>query len=124
MNTIPNEVLVVEAQARPSRFTILFVMFTIFLSVIGMTIVIPVLPFIIRQYVGATGKLPTLVGWLTATYAICQFVAAPALGVLSDRFGRRPLLLICLLGSAFGYLLLGIGGALWVLFVGLIIDGL
>src|SRR5437764_2008466 len=124
MHTIPNEVPSAAAQARPSRFTILFVMFTIFLSVMGMTIVIPVLPFIIQQYVGDTGNLPTLVGWLTATYAICQFVAAPALGVLSDRFGRRPLLLICLLGSAFGYLLLGIGGALWVLFVGRIIDGL
>jgi DHA1 family tetracycline resistance protein-like MFS transporter len=124
MNTTPNEIPIAEAQVRPSRFTILFVMFTIFLSVMGMTIVIPVLPFIIQQYIGSSSNLATVVGWLTATYAICQFVAAPALGVLSDRFGRRPLLLICLLGSAFGYLLLGIGGALWVLFVGRIIDGL
>src|ERR687885_170996 len=116
MDTTSNEVLVTEAQVRPSRFTMLFVMFTIFLSAMGLTIVSPVLPFIIQQYVGNSSNLPTLVGWLTATYAICQFVAAPALGVLSDRFGRRPLLLICLLGSAFGYLLLGIGGALWVLF--------
>jgi DHA1 family tetracycline resistance protein-like MFS transporter len=124
MNTTPNEVRVAEVQASPSRFTILFVMFTIFLSVMGMTIVIPVLPFIIQQYIGNSSNLATVVGWLTATYAICQLIAAPALGVLSDRFGRRPLLLICLLGSTLGYLLFGIGGALWVLFVGRIIDGL
>jgi hypothetical protein len=48
MNTTPNEIPIAEAQVRPSRFTILFVMFTIFLSVMGMTIVIPVLPFIIQ----------------------------------------------------------------------------
>ena len=109
MNTPPNEVPSVEAPKRPSRFTILFVMFTIFLSVMGMTIVIPVLPFIIQQYIGNSSNLATVVGWLTATYAVCQFIAAPALGVLSDRFGRRPVLLICLLGSGFGYLLLGLG---------------
>jgi DHA1 family tetracycline resistance protein-like MFS transporter len=57
-------------------------------------------------------------------YSICQFIAAPALGLLSDRFGRRPLLLICLFGSAVGYALFGLGGALWILFLGRIIDGL
>jgi len=51
-----------------------------------------------------------------ATYAMCQFIAAPALDILSDRFGRRPILLICLLDSVLGFLILGIGGALWVLF--------
>jgi DHA1 family tetracycline resistance protein-like MFS transporter len=61
---------------------------------------------------------------LVAVFAICQFFASPVFGALSDRFGRKPILLISLLGSAVGYLLLGIGGALWVLFLGRIIDGL
>ena len=59
-----------------------------------------------------------------AAYGICQLIAAPGLGVLSGRFGRRPILFICLLGSAVGYLILGLGGALWLLFLGRIIDGL
>lgn len=125
MNTLPSaETPFAEPQTGVSRFTILFVFFTIFLGALGMTIILPVLPFVVQQYIGNSDSLATVVGWLTATYAICQFIAAPGLGALSDRFGRRPLLLICLFGSALGYLIFGVGGALWVLFAGRIIDGL
>jgi DHA1 family tetracycline resistance protein-like MFS transporter len=110
-------------QASPPRNTQLFLLCTIFLNALGMTIVGPVMPFVVQQYV-ADGDLAGVIGWLTAIYAICQFVAAPGLGVLSDRFGRRPLTLVCLIGSALGYLVFGIGGALWVLFLGRIVDGL
>jgi DHA1 family tetracycline resistance protein-like MFS transporter len=99
-------------------------MFTVFLNAMGFTVISPVLPFVVRQYLSDPGSLGAVVGWLTAIYAICQFIAAPGLGVLSDRFGRRPLTLLCLLGSAVGYLIFGIGGALWVLFLSRIIDGL
>ncbi len=84
----------------------------------------PVAPFMISRYVTDSNSAGLILGWLTSAYAICQFIAAPGLGALSDRFGRRPILLICLFGSAVGYLLLGIGGALWVLILGRIIDGL
>ncbi|MBA3943527.1 MAG: MFS transporter [Herpetosiphonaceae bacterium] len=124
MNTPSNEARLAQEPAGPSRFTILFLISTAFLNSLGFTIISPVLPFIVRQYVGDPHNLATVVGWLTASYAICQFVAAPALGVLSDRFGRRPLLLLCLLGSVIGYVIFGIGGALWVLFLSRIIDGL
>jgi DHA1 family tetracycline resistance protein-like MFS transporter len=90
----------------------------------GIGILSPVLPFIVQQYISNQNNLALAVGWLIAVYALCQFIAAPGLGMLSDRYGRRPLLLICLLGSAIGYVLIGIGGALWVLFLGRIIDGL
>ena len=61
---------------------------------------------------------------LMAIYALCTFFAAPALGSLSDRFGRKPILLISLAGSALGYLIFGLAGSLWMLFLGRIIDGL
>ncbi|MNN15058.1 Tetracycline resistance protein, class C [compost metagenome] len=53
-----------------------------------------------------------------------MFFAAPGLGALSDKYGRRPVLLLCLFGSSIGYLVFGLGGALWILFVGRIIDGI
>jgi DHA1 family tetracycline resistance protein-like MFS transporter len=94
------------------------------LNTMGITIIVPIVPFLTVQYLTHPHNLAVIVGWLTAAYGICQLIAAPGLGVLSDRFGRRPILFICLLGSAFGYLILGLGGALWLLFLGRIIDGL
>jgi DHA1 family tetracycline resistance protein-like MFS transporter len=122
--TISNPITTTEQQVGPSRSTILFLIFTVFLNAVGFTIVSPVLPFIVQRYLSNPADMAAVVGWLTASYAICQFIAAPGLGVLSDRFGRRPLLLICLAGSVIGYLIFGIGGALWILFLGRIIDGL
>jgi MFS transporter, DHA1 family, tetracycline resistance protein len=98
---------------------------TTFLNTVGIGILIPVLPFLIEKYTGSNIEQTALyTGIITALYALCEFFAAPTLGALSDKFGRRPVLLISLLGSAFGYLLLGYGGALWILFLGRIIDGL
>jgi MFS transporter, DHA1 family, tetracycline resistance protein len=111
-----------ERQISPHVQT--FLMITSFLNVMGIGLFSPVLLFIVQPYVADTRNLAAVVGWLTAAYAACQFLAAPGLGLLSDRFGRRPVLLWCLVGSVVGYLLFGIGGALWVLFLGRIIDGL
>jgi DHA1 family tetracycline resistance protein-like MFS transporter len=102
----------------------IFILMTTFLGSLGIGLISPVAPFLISRYVTDSNSAGLILGWLTSAYAICQFIAAPGLGALSDRFGRRPILLICLLGSAVGYLLLGIGGALWVLILGRIIDGL
>jgi DHA1 family tetracycline resistance protein-like MFS transporter len=101
----------------------LFILITAFLSVMGIGIIIPVVPFILQEYV-KSNQLALMVGVLTSLYSFCQFFAAPVLGALSDRYGRRPVLLFCQLGSAIGYLLFGIGGALWVFFLGRILDGL
>ena len=94
-----------------------------FLATIGMTIVLPVLPFVIRDYV-PDSSLALWVGILASVYALCAFVAAPFLGSFSDRFGRKPVLVISVFGSALGFVLFGVGGALWVLLVSRIIDGL
>jgi DHA1 family tetracycline resistance protein-like MFS transporter len=96
----------------------------VFLCGIGFTIITPVVPFLVRPYISNPGEQAIVVTLLTSVYAICVFFAAPGLGALSDRYGRRPVLLICLLGSAIGYIIFGIGGALWILFAGRIIDGI
>lgn len=90
----------------------------------GFGLVGPVLPYLVGRWVIDTGQLALMVSLLSVSYALCAFIAAPLLGALSDRYGRRPVLLVSLLGSAVGYALFGIGGALWVLFLGRIMDGL
>lgn len=100
-----------------------FILVTMFLNFLGFSILIPVLPFLVQKYVSTPSSIGFYVGLLMSSYALCQFIAAPGLGILSDRFGRRPILLISLFGSVVGYIILGIGGALWVLFLGRIIDG-
>jgi len=97
-----------------------YIFSVILLDLVGMTILFPVTAFIMRQY----SSDALMVSLMTASYAAAQFVGAPILGKLSDRFGRRPVLLISILGSAIGYFLFGIGGALWVLFLSRLIDGL
>lgn len=88
-----------------------------------MTIVLPLFPFLLNEYV-TNNELAGTMSALVSVFALCQFFAAPIFGALSDRFGRKPILILSLLGSVIGYLLLGMGGALWILFLGRIIDGL
>jgi multidrug resistance protein len=96
-----------------------FILAVVLLDVIGLTILFPVQAFIVRRY----SDQALMVTLIPALYAAAQFIGAPVLGKLSDRYGRRPVLLFCLLGSAAGYFLFGLGGALWVLFLSRIIDG-
>jgi MFS transporter, DHA1 family, tetracycline resistance protein len=90
---------------------------------VGMTIVLPLFPFLVGKYV-PEARVAVVLSALVSVFALCQFLAAPIFGALSDRYGRKPILIVSLLGSVVGYALLGIGGALWILFLGRIIDGL
>jgi DHA1 family tetracycline resistance protein-like MFS transporter len=95
------------------------------LSVIGMTIVFPVMPFIVQSYLPAgSPSLAVWVGVLEGVSALCAFLAAPFFGGLSDRVGRRPVIIIAAFGAVVGYLVFGIGGAIWVLLLGRIIQGI
>ncbi len=98
-----------------------FIIVTMFLNFAGLTIIIPVIPYIIQRY---TTHIALFVGLITSTAALCQFLAAPALGYISDMYGRRPVILWSLLGGVIGYVVFGVGGSLGVLFAGRIIDGL
>ncbi len=107
-----------------NKNALIFGLTSVLLYGIGFGLTTPVVPFLVEPYVRGAANQAMVVAMLTLVYAVCVFLAAPALGTLSDRYGRRPVLMVCLLGSAFGYLVFGIGGALWVLFLGRIIDGL
>lgn len=89
------------------------------LDVVGLSLLYPIAPYIVLRY-SSDAFMVTL---LTVIYAAAQFCAAPVLGNLSDRYGRRPVLLVSLCGSAVGYIIFGIGGALWILFLSRLIDG-
>ncbi len=99
------------------------ILVSVFLNFAGFTLIGPVLPFSVARYVAA----PHVAFWVSlilSSYALCSFVAAPVLGAMSDRFGRRPIMLLSLLGSALGFVVFGLGGALWVLVLGRVIEGL
>jgi DHA1 family tetracycline resistance protein-like MFS transporter len=104
------------------RSPLLVIFITVFIDLVGFGIVIPVLPF----YAEGTkfGASPREVGLLFASYSIMQLVFAPVLGRLSDKHGRRPILLISLIGTSAGFLILGFATTLWMLFLGRIIDGI
>ncbi len=92
----------------------------ILMDVIGITLLSPVAPQIVMRYSDSA----LMVTMIMVIYASGQFVAAPLLGKIGDKIGRRPVLLLSLLGQAVGYFVFGLGGALWVLFLGRLIGGI
>jgi len=102
-----------------------FVFITVLIDVIGLGIIIPVVPDLIRQLTHkGLSRAAELNGLLTFAYAFMQFVCAPIMGNLSDRYGRRPVLLFALLGFGLDYLFQGFAPTLGWLFVGRIIAGM
>ncbi len=95
----------------------------VLLNSIGFSVVLPLLPFLVGKYLPAN-QVVVGMSALMSVFAACTFFAAPVFGALSDRYGRKIILLVSLSGSVAGYILFGVGGALWILFLGRIIDGL
>ncbi len=106
------------------RAAMAFILITLFLDVLGIGIVIPILPELIEEFmVGDASLAAGYYGPLIAAYALMQFLFAPVLGALSDRFGRRPLILIALFGLGVDYLIQGFAPTIGWLFVGRILAG-
>ncbi len=99
---------------------ILPVMVILFVDLLGLSIMIPLLPFFAARF----GADAYIVGILSATYPTMQFIGAPVLGRLSDRVGRRPILLASQVGTFIGFIMLAFANTLWLLFLSRIIDGL
>lgn len=99
---------------------ILPVLIIILVDLIGLSIIIPLMPL----YAARFGADALMIGILGSTYPAMQFIGAPILGRLSDRFGRRPVLLVSQIGTLFGFILLGFANTLWLLFISRVIDGI
>jgi DHA1 family tetracycline resistance protein-like MFS transporter len=93
---------------------------TIFVNLVGFGIIIPLLPF----YAETFGASPLVIGLLFASFSVSQLVASPILGGLSDRWGRRPVLIFSLLGTVVSFVMLAVAGSLTMLFAARIVDGL
>lgn len=105
-----------------------FIFFTLLLDVLGFGLLIPVAPKLVQSLVhpgmgGTESEAARYVGMLTATYAIMQFVFSPILGALSDRYGRRPVLLIALFGSGIDYIAMALAPTLWIFFITRALNG-
>ncbi len=111
--------------ARNSRLTLGFILVTILLDMVGLGIILPVLPELILELShGTIARSAVVGGYLVFVYALLQFLFSPVLGNLSDRFGRRPVLLLSLVGLTIDYLIMGFAPSIGWLFVGRIAAGI
>lgn len=101
------------------RSPLLPIFLIVLVDVLGFTIVIPLLPLYALQF-GATDLVATCI---TSTYALCSLISTPIIGNLSDRFGRKRLLMISQSGTCMGFLVLAAASSLWMVFLGRIVDG-
>ena len=102
-----------------------FIFITMLIDVIGWGIIIPVIPGLIEELIqGDISEAAKVGGWITFAYAITQFIFAPLIGSLSDQYGRRPIILISLLGFTLDYILLALAPSIAWLFIGRIIAGI
>src|ERR687885_1694684 len=95
------------------------ILFTIFLDLLGVGLIFPIGPF----YASAFGATAFDVGLLFTSFSVAQFLTIPILGALSDRYGRRPVLLVCIAGEAVGYIIYGTATSLSMLYVSRLVAG-
>ncbi|QGX38338.1 TCR/Tet family MFS transporter [Permianibacter aggregans] len=111
--------------AEPRRAAFVFIFITLILDVLALGIIIPVLPKLVEEFMGGnTANAAQIYGVFGMAWALMQFLFSPFLGALSDRFGRRPIILISCFGLGFDYLLMALAPTLAWLFIGRVISGI
>lgn len=103
-----------------SRSPLIIIFITVFIDLVGFGIVIPVLPIYAQKFAASEATI----GLLLAIYSAMTFLFSPLFGRISDRVGRRPVLLVSIIGTSIGFLTMGLANTLWLLFAGRIIDGI
>jgi DHA1 family tetracycline resistance protein-like MFS transporter len=112
------------AKPTHSKNAMLFVLITVMINSIGFGIIIPVLPDLVGEVTGfSDNQIGLQMGLLTFVFAVMQFISMPIVGGLSDRFGRRPIMLLSLFGLGLDYLIMGLAPVLGVLYIGRMIAG-
>lgn len=107
------------------RLPVLFIMITVVLDAMGIGLIMPVMPDLLREVSGGTLAQAAIWGGILSTaFAVMQFIFGPVIGNLSDRHGRRPVLLIALFVMMLDYLVMALAGSLWLLLVGRIVGGI
>ncbi|MDX5413468.1 MAG: MFS transporter, partial [Rhodobacterales bacterium] len=107
------------------RLPVVFILITVMIDAMGIGLILPVMPDLIRETNG--GSLAQAAVWggiLSTAFAAMQFLCGPVLGALSDRFGRRPVLLVSLLVMAADYVVMALAGSIWLLLAGRIVGGI
>lgn len=102
------------------NFTLITIFFTVFLDILGFGIIIPLLPFYAKNF----GANEFVIGMLMASNGLAQFIFNPIWGRVSDKYGRRPVMLITVLGSGFAYYLFGVANSILVLFISRLLAGI
>lgn len=107
------------------RLPILFILITVMLDAMGIGLIMPIMPDLIREVQGGTLATAALWGGVLSTvFAVMQFLFGPIVGNLSDRFGRRPVLLVSLVVMSLDYLVMAVAGSIWLLLVGRVVGGI
>ena len=108
-----------------SRLPMIFILLTVVLDSMGIGLIMPVMPDLIQSLEGGDlGQAALWGGVLATTFAVMQFLFGPTIGSISDRFGRRPVLLVALVVMSFDYVLMAVAGTIWLLVIGRIIGGI
>lgn len=107
------------------RLPVLFILLTVMIDAMGIGLILPVMPDLIRETTGGTlAQAAVWGGILSTAFAAMQFLFGPILGALSDRFGRRPALLVSLVVMAADYVVMALAGSIWLLLAGRIVGGI